>query len=93
MGPGHWAALGLLGAFGGALGFFLRAFALQRTTPTRVDISIAAKPVGAAIVGAPLVGETLRWNMCFSIAAVIAGIWIATRSNCVSDIAGVLKAR
>jgi drug/metabolite transporter (DMT)-like permease len=81
LGLGQWAALGFLGAFGGALGFFLWAFALQRTTPTRVAISIAVNPVAAAIVGALLVGEMLRWNVCIGVGAVIAGIWIATRAN------------
>ncbi|RYG65003.1 EamA family transporter, partial [bacterium] len=72
-----------LGAFGGALGFYLWAFALQRTTPTRVAISIAVNPVAAAIVGALLVGETLRWNVCIGVSAVIAGIWTATRADAV----------
>lgn len=83
-GPGQWAALGFLGAFGGALTFFLWAFALQRTTPTRVAISIAVNPIAAALVGALLVGETLRWNLCIGIGAVISGIWIATRPDSVS---------
>lgn len=84
LGPGQWAALGFLGPFGGALGFFLWAFALQRTTPTRVAISIAVNPVAAAMVGALLVGERLRWNVCIGVGAVIAGIWMATRADAVS---------
>lgn len=80
-GSGQWAALGFLGAFGGALTFFLWAFALQRTTPTRVAISIAVNPVAAALVGALLVGEVIRWNLSIGIVAVVAGIWIAARPD------------
>ncbi|MET0210518.1 MAG: DMT family transporter [Burkholderiaceae bacterium] len=83
-GTSQWAALGFLGAFGGALTFFLWAFALQRTTPTRVAISIAVNQIAAAIAGALLVGEPLRWNLGIGIAAVVAGIWIATRPDAVS---------
>lgn len=81
----QWAALVFLGALGGAVTFFLWAFALERTTPTRVAISIAVNPIAASIVGALLVGETLRWNLCIGIAAVISGIWIATRPDAASD--------
>ena len=80
-GSGQWAALGFLGAFGGALTFFLWAFALQRTTPTRVAISIAVNPLAAALVGALLVGEVIRWNLSIGIVAVAAGIWIAARPD------------
>jgi drug/metabolite transporter (DMT)-like permease len=83
-GPGQWAALGFLGAFGGALTFFLWAFALQRTTPTRVAISIAVNPLAAALVGALLVAEVIRWNLSIGIVAVVAGIWIAARPDSVS---------
>ena len=80
---GQWAALGFLGAFGGALTFFLWAFALQRTTPTRVAISIAVNPVAAALVGALLVGEGIRWSLGIGIVAIVAGIWIAARPDAV----------
>lgn len=83
-GVGQWAALGFLGAFGGALTFFLWAFALQRTSPTRVAISIAVNPLAAALVGALLVGEVVRWNLSIGILAVVAGIWIASRPDSVS---------
>ncbi|RCW72401.1 DMT family transporter [Pseudorhodoferax soli] len=82
---GQWAALGFLGAFGGALTFFLWAFALQRTTPTRVAISIAVNPLAAALVGALLVGEVIRWNLSVGIVAVVAGIWIAARPDSAPD--------
>ena len=77
----QWAALGFLGVFGGALTFFLWSFALAKTTPTRVAISITVNPIAAALVGALLLGEPLRWNLCIGVVAVFAGIWIATAST------------
>ncbi|MBU2408568.1 MAG: DMT family transporter, partial [Gammaproteobacteria bacterium] len=77
----QWSALGFLGVFGGALTFFLWSFALERTTPTRVAISITVNPIAAAVVGALLLHEPLRWNLCVGVAAVFAGIWIATPSG------------
>jgi len=74
----QWSALGFLGVFGGALTFFLWSLALERTTPARVAISITVNPIAAAVVGAPLLDEPLRWNLCVGVAAVFAGIWIAT---------------
>ena len=52
-----------LGAFGAALTFYLWAFALERTTPTRVAISVTVNPVTASLVGAVLLDEPLSWNL------------------------------
>ncbi|WP_164066836.1 EamA family transporter, partial [Serratia marcescens] len=64
-----------LGAFGAALTFYLWAFALERTTPTRVAISVTVNPIAASVVGAALLGEPLSWNLMAGIVAVFAGIW------------------
>ncbi len=74
----QWGAAVYLGAFGAALTFYLWAFALERTTPTRVAISVTVNPVTASIVGAALLGEPLSWNLAAGIVAVFAGIAIAT---------------
>jgi drug/metabolite transporter (DMT)-like permease len=71
-------AITFLGVFGGAVVFFLWAFALGRTTPTRVAISVTVNPVTAALVGAVLLAEPLRWNLVLGLAAVMAGIWVAS---------------
>jgi len=76
----QWLAAVYLGAFGSALTFYLWAFALQRTTPTRVAISVAVNPITASLVGAALLQEPLRWNLVGGIVTVFAGIWIATTS-------------
>jgi drug/metabolite transporter (DMT)-like permease len=74
----QWLAASYLGAFGSALTFFLWAFALERTTPTRVAISVTVNPITASLVGATLLGEPLGWHLMGGIATVFAGIWIAT---------------
>ena len=77
----QWLAAFYLGAFGAALTFYLWAFALARTTPTRVAISVTVNPVAASLVGAVLLHEPLSWNLAGGIVTVFAGIWIATTSG------------
>jgi drug/metabolite transporter (DMT)-like permease len=77
----QWSAAVYLGAFGSALTFYLWAFALARTTPTRVAISVSVNPVTASLVGAILLHEPLSWNLIGGIVTVFAGIWIATTAG------------
>lgn len=77
-GAPQWLGAIYLGAFGAALTFYLWAFALERTTPTRVAISVTVNPIAASLVGAVLLDEPLRWNLMSGIVTVFAGIWIAT---------------
>ena len=77
----QWLAAVYLGAFGSALTFYLWAFALERTTPTRVAISVTVNPITASLVGATLLDEPLRWNLVGGILTVFAGIWIATTAG------------
>jgi drug/metabolite transporter (DMT)-like permease len=80
-GPPQWLSALYLGALGSALTFYLWAFALERTTPTRVAISVTVNPVAASLVGATLLGEPLRWNLVAGIVTVFIGIWIATTQS------------
>jgi drug/metabolite transporter (DMT)-like permease len=73
----QWLAIAYLGIFGSALTFFLWAFALGRTTPTRVAISITVNPITASLVAAVLLAESIRWNLAVGLVTVSAGIWIA----------------
>jgi drug/metabolite transporter (DMT)-like permease len=85
-GTPQWLAVIYLGLFGSALTFYLWAFALSRTTPTRVAISVTVNPITAALVGAVLLDEPIRWNLIVGLVAVFLGIWIATtvsRGRCV----------
>lgn len=72
-----WAAVLYLGVIGGALTFFLWVFALGRTTPTRVAISVTVNPVVAALLGILALGEPLGWPLLAGLAAVAAGIGLA----------------
>ncbi len=77
-GTPQWLAVIYLGLFGSALTFYLWAFALSRTTPTRVAISVTVNPITAALVGAMLLDEPITWNLVVGLIAVALGIWIAT---------------
>ena len=60
---------------------FISGRVRQRTTPTRVAISVTVNSVTASLVGAVLLGEPLSWNLAGGIATVFAGIWIATTTR------------
>lgn len=75
--PAGWAAVLYLGLIGGALTFFLWVFALGRTSPTRVAISVTVNPVAAALFGTLALGEPLGWPLLAGLAAVAAGIGVA----------------
>ena len=77
----HWSAVLYLAIFGGALTFFLWVFALQHTTPTRVANAITINPVTAALLAAPLMGETIGANLLLGIAAVAIGVWLASTNR------------
>jgi drug/metabolite transporter (DMT)-like permease len=87
-GPPQWFGVFYLGAFGSALTFYLWAFALERTTPTGVAISVTVNPVAASLVGAALLAEPLRWSLVVGIVTVFAGIWIATTQSRPTTAAG-----
>ena len=77
-GPAQWAAGLYLGLFAGALGFYLWVFALERATPTRVANTITVSPLAAAFLAAILIGEPIGVSLVIGVAAVGAGIWIAS---------------
>ena len=74
----QWLAIAYLGVFGGGVTFYLWAFALGQTAPTRVAISVTINPITASLVGTLLLHEPLSWNLVIGLAAVFAGISIAT---------------
>ena len=77
-GVAEWLAALYLGAFAGGLGFYLWVYALQRTTPTRVANTITVSPIAAALLASVLVGEPIAGSLIIGVAAVAAGIWIAS---------------
>lgn len=78
-GTPQWLAVAYLGVIGSAFVFFLWGFALSRTTPTRVAISVTVNPITASLFGAAVLGEPIGWNIVAGLATVAAGIWLATR--------------
>ena len=74
----QWIAVGYLGVVGSAGAFILWVFALSRTSPTKTSVTITVNPIFASIVGALAIGEGIGLNLIAGLAAVVAGIWIAT---------------
>lgn len=73
----QWTGALYLGAFAGALGFYLWVFALERATPTRVANTITVSPIAAALLGALLLNEPIGVSLLVGVAAVALGIWIS----------------
>jgi drug/metabolite transporter (DMT)-like permease len=76
-GPG-WAAVVFIGVSSG-VGYTLWLWALRHASPTRVTVFLSLSPVTAALLGAVLLGEPLRWMLLAGLACVVAGIWLAFR--------------
>lgn len=87
-GSAQWMAIAYLGVFGGALGFFLWSYALARTTPTLVALSVTVNPIAAAFTGWALMNEPVRWSLVVGLCMVFAGIAIATTSRRVTSSRG-----
>lgn len=62
----------------GAVIFYLWAAALGRASPTLVAVSIAVNPVTASLFGVLLLGEGVGLNLVAGLAAVVAGIAVAS---------------
>ena len=80
-GAGQWLAVAYLGVCGGALAFFLWIWALQHASPTRVTATMTVNPVAAALLASVLVGEPLGLHLLLGVAAVFAGLWIASSAS------------
>jgi drug/metabolite transporter (DMT)-like permease len=76
--PTQWIACLYLAVICGAFIFFLWAFALGKTSPTLVGLSVACNPIVAGIFGALLLNEPITFNLVIGLIAVIAGIAIAS---------------
>jgi drug/metabolite transporter (DMT)-like permease len=74
----QWSTVLYLGFVGGALAFFLWGYALKRTTPTRVAISVTVNPMAASALGTLVLHEAITANMIIGLAAVLIGIVTAT---------------
>jgi len=69
-----WLAVVFLGTLGGALGFGLWIWALQRSTPTRTAVFATLNPISATLLGVLLLNEPLTANFLLGFVTVLAGI-------------------
>jgi drug/metabolite transporter (DMT)-like permease len=74
----QWIACAYLAVICGALIFYLWAYALGKTSPTLVALSVTFNPVTASIFGALLLNEPITLNVVIGLIAVIIGIVIAS---------------
>ena len=75
--PPVWLAIAFLGVVGGATGFFLWIWALERSTPSRVAVFFPLNPITALALGALLLHEHITGVFVFGLACVLAGIVLA----------------
>jgi drug/metabolite transporter (DMT)-like permease len=73
----QWSALAYLAVIGGALIFYLWAYALGRTSPTLVAVSVAVNPISAGLLAVPMLGESVSASLAAGLVGVTAGIGIA----------------
>lgn len=67
-----------LGVLGGAVGFGLWIWALERSTPSRVAVFITLNPITAVFLGAVLLHEEISARLIMGLIFVLSGILVAT---------------
>ena len=77
--PGGWMAVVFLGVFGGAIGFGLWIWALQRSMPSQVAVFIALNPITAVLLGAVLLHEAISLSFIAGLVCVIGGIALVNK--------------
>jgi drug/metabolite transporter (DMT)-like permease len=76
-----WQAILYIGVAGGALSFFLYAWALERTAPTTTMILLPLNPIAALFAGALFLGEPLSVGLFAGLALVVIGIILVVGIN------------
>jgi drug/metabolite transporter (DMT)-like permease len=77
-----WLVILYIGAAGGALSFFLYAWALGRTAPTATMILLPLNPIAAVVAAVLFLNEPVSIELFFGLAFVIAGIFfVASRGH------------
>jgi drug/metabolite transporter (DMT)-like permease len=79
--PIGWLSILYIGVAGGALSFFLYAWALGQTAPTTTMILLPLNPVAAVVVGSLLLKEPLSSELFMGLALVIIGIMLVVGLN------------
>jgi drug/metabolite transporter (DMT)-like permease len=76
-----WLSILYIGIAGGALSFFLYAWALGRTSATTMMILLPLNPISAIIAGALLLKEPLTFELFAGLALVVIGIILVVGIN------------
>jgi drug/metabolite transporter (DMT)-like permease len=74
-----WLSILYIGIAGGALSFFLYAWALGRASPTAIMILLPLNPIAALVAGSLWLGEPLGLGLFAGLALVIIGIVLVVR--------------
>ena len=77
---GGWLAVLFIG-LASSLGYYAWLLALKHATPTRVALFLSLGPIVAAALGALLLDEAITPLFLVGLAAVVAGLWLAHRSQ------------
>jgi len=77
-GSAQWSAIGFLGLFGGAITFLLWSYALEKTTPTRVAISVTVNPIVTSVFAAYVLSEPVTMNLLVGFFFIATGIVVAS---------------
>jgi drug/metabolite transporter (DMT)-like permease len=85
--PAGWLAILYIGIAGGALSFFLYAWALGRTSATNTMVLLPLNPISAIVAGSLLLQEKLSFNLFAGLILVAIGIVlvVCATDNNVSD--------
>jgi drug/metabolite transporter (DMT)-like permease len=88
-----WLVILYIGAIGGALSFFLYAWALGRTAPTATMILLPLNPMTAMVAGVAFLDEPLNSGLFLGLALVIGGIFLVinTKAAAKSGVAAASK--
>jgi drug/metabolite transporter (DMT)-like permease len=69
-----WLAIFYIGVAGGALSFFLYAWALGRASPTTIMILLPLNPIAALVAGSLWLGEPFGIGLFIGLMLVIVGV-------------------
>jgi drug/metabolite transporter (DMT)-like permease len=78
---GAWLSILYIGIAGGALSFFLYAWALGQTAPTTTMILLPLNPIAAVIAGALFLKEPLSVELFVGLVLVVMGIILVVGVN------------